>query len=182
MPDVLFLIMTRYLIGTSGQKLQFTPKVLAHFRRHQQRRFFEREAGGQLFATFANNEITIVEATGPRRSDRRSRYSYIPDRTEEQREIVERYPLGLHFVGDWHTHPECHACPSSTDLSSISDTVRKSRHSLNGFVLVVVGSSALPASMHVSVHDGDHEFELQILDLPPSRGNVLRESSKPSTS
>lgn len=36
--------MTLYLIGTSGQKLLFAPKVLTRFRRHQQRRFFEREA------------------------------------------------------------------------------------------------------------------------------------------
>src|ERR1700682_2192750 len=181
MPDVL-LNMTRYLIGTSGQKLLFTPKVLAHFRRHQQRRFFNREAGGQLFATFANNEITIVEATGPRRTDRRSRYSYIPDRTEEQREIVERHPLGLHFVGDWHTPPEHHGCPSSTDLSSIRETVRKSRHSLNGFVLVVIGYSALPASMHVSLHDGDREFELEVFDPTQPHGDALREISEPSTS
>lgn len=180
MPDVL-LNMTLYLIGTSGQKLLFTPKVLTYFQRHQQRRLFQREAGGQLFATFANNEITIVEATGPRRTDRRSRYSYIPDRTEEQREIVERHTLGLHFVGDWHTHPERDGRPSSTDLSSISETVRKSRHSLNGFVLVVVGYSALPASMHVSVHDGDREFELELFDPTRPYGNVLRQTSEPST-
>jgi integrative and conjugative element protein (TIGR02256 family) len=176
-PDVLF-DMTRYLIGTSGQSLFFTPKVLAHFRRHQQRRFFEREAGGQLFATLVNNEITIVEATGPRRTDQRSRCSYIPDRTEEQREIVERHALGLHFIGDWHTHPEHHGRPSPTDLSSIGETVRKSRHNLNGFVLVVVGYSTLPASMHVSVHDGDREFELEFVDSALSQGNVLRKASK----
>jgi len=181
MPDVL-LDMTIYLIGTSGQKLLFTPKVLTHFRRHQQRRFFQREAGGQLFATLANNEIAIVEATGPRRTDRRSRYSYILDRTEEQREIVERHTLGLHFVGDWHTHPEHYGRPSSTDLSSISETVRKSRHSLNGFVLVVVGYSALPASMHVSAHDGDREFELELFDHTRPHGNVLRQASESSTS
>jgi integrative and conjugative element protein (TIGR02256 family) len=142
---------------------------------------FKREAGGQLFANFANNEITIVEATGPRRTDRRSRYSYIPDRIEEQREIVKRHPLGLHFVGDWHTHPEHHGCPSSTDLSSISETVRKSRHCLNGFVLVVVGYSALPASMHVSVHDGDREFELELLDPTRPHGNVLQTSEAPNS-
>lgn len=176
----MLLDMTRYLIGTSEQKLVFAPQVLAHFRRHQQRRFFDREAGGQLFATFANNEVTIVEATGPRRTDRRSRYSYVPDRTAEQREIEQRHALGLHFIGDWHTHAQHHARPSSTDLCSIGETVRKSRHDLNGFVLVVVGCSTLPASMHVSVHDGHREFELELLDSSPSQGNGPRKSSGPS--
>jgi integrative and conjugative element protein (TIGR02256 family) len=178
---VVLVVMARYLIGTSGQQLLFTPKVLAHFRRHQQRRFFEREAGGQLFATIANNEITIVEATGPRRTDLRSRRSYIPDRNEEQREIIDRHRLGLHFVGDWHTHPEHSGSPSSTDLSSISEMVRKSRHNLNGFVLVVVGYNTLPGCMHVSVHDGSHEFELQLLDSTPSHENGQRLTSSRST-
>jgi integrative and conjugative element protein (TIGR02256 family) len=152
--------MTTYPIGRSGQTILFSPAVMEHFRRYQQRRPFQREAGGQLFATFSGHTVNIVEATGPRASDRRLRYSYIPDRGAEQMEILARHPLGLHFVGDWHTHPVRRPRPSSQDLSSISETVRRSVHALNGFMLVVVGTGPLPADIYVGIHDGVDHFEL----------------------
>ena len=76
-----------------------------HFRNHRQLRWWHREAGGQLFARFALPDIVIEKATGPRRSDWRTRYSYRPNRRAEQREIRAHHAQGLHFVGDWHSHP-----------------------------------------------------------------------------
>src|SRR5690242_17012997 len=98
--------MLEYPIGESGQVLFFSDEVLAHFAQHRQRRFYQSEAGGQLFAIFDNKRIRVVEATGPRRTDTRRRMSYVPDRRAEQREINEKHELGLHYVGDWHTHTQ----------------------------------------------------------------------------
>src|SRR5690606_10810567 len=95
-------------------------------------------SGGQLFARLAPPIIEIVEATGPRPTDRRGRTSYEPDPHAEQLEIEARHRQGLHFVGDWHTHPERCPVPSVRDLISITDCVRRSRHHLSGFVLLVV--------------------------------------------
>lgn len=61
-----------YPIGASDQKLLFHPEVIARFQRHQQLRWWQREAGGQLFARFQGTAIHVVEATGARRSDRRA--------------------------------------------------------------------------------------------------------------
>jgi hypothetical protein len=36
--------------------------------------------------------------------------------------------------------------------------------------------------MHVSVHDGDREFELELFDPTRPHGNGLRQISEPSTS
>jgi hypothetical protein len=41
-----------YSIGASGQHLQLSDKVIDHFDRHRQTRFWHREAGGLLFAKF----------------------------------------------------------------------------------------------------------------------------------
>jgi hypothetical protein len=56
-------------------------------------------------------------------------------------------------VGDWHTHPEALPGPSGLDIASISDSVRKSTHALNGFLLVIVGQAEPPDGLLVSVHD-----------------------------
>jgi integrative and conjugative element protein (TIGR02256 family) len=140
-------------IGRSGQRLSFDDTVLSHFDGHRQTRFWHREAGGLLFARLALPTIEVCAITGPRRTDRRSRYSYWPDERAEQREIDEMFHRNLHFVGCWHTHPEDVASPSHVDTRNISDCVRRSEHALNGFVMVIVGRRPLPDSLFVSVCD-----------------------------
>ena len=147
--------MIRYPIGSSGQALILGDRLLKHFRVHRQRRWFDREAGGQLFATLERDHVTIVEAMGPRGSDRRTPFSYRPDRRAEQDEILTRHTLGLHYVGDWHTHRERRPLPSHADCCSIADCVRRSEHTLLGFVIIVVGQDKPPEGLHVAIHDGD---------------------------
>ncbi|WP_426434063.1 Mov34/MPN/PAD-1 family protein [Bradyrhizobium genosp. P] len=144
-----------YPIGRSGQALIFTNPVVETFSKHRQLRFWQREAGGQLFGRFHASRIEVVEATGPRRTDRRTRTSYVPDRRAEQREIDDRFGLGLHFLGDWHTHPERIPLPSNPDVTSLDDTVRRSAHAMLAFVLVVVGQLPAPEGLHVSLFRGD---------------------------
>lgn len=142
-----------YPIGNSGQVLVVPEEIVRKFRQYRQKRWYQREAGGQLFARLSLPRIVIEEATGPRDTDRRTRTSYVPDRAAEQREIDSRHPEGLHYVGDWHTHPEALPGPSALDIASISDSVRKSTHALNGFLLVIVGQAEPPRGLLVSVHD-----------------------------
>ena len=145
--------MLEYPIGSSGQVVVLPEEIIRKFRRYRQRRWYQREAGGQLFARLSLSRIVIEEATGPRRTDRRTRMSYVPDRAAEQREIDSRHADGLHYVGDWHTHPEALPGPSGLDIASISESVRKSTHALNGFLLVIVGHAEPPGGLLVSVHD-----------------------------
>ncbi|TPK89073.1 MULTISPECIES: Mov34/MPN/PAD-1 family protein [unclassified Mesorhizobium] len=148
-------------IGQSGQSLAFSDGVLKHFNLHRQRHFWQKEAGGLLFARFQLPMIDITVATGPRRGDRRSRYTYQPDERAEQREIDDMFWRGLHFVGCWHTHPEEIASPSHIDRRNIADCVRRSDHALNGFIMVIVGRSPIPEGMYVSVCDQSSVYQLE---------------------
>lgn len=153
--------MIEYPIGKSGWKLILSDAVLQHFTKHRQTRWYHREAGGQLFARFLDGNLEVVEATGPRMTDHRGRYHYIPDRTAEQAEIDERFSRGLNFVGDWHTHPEDRPSPSSRDETSIAETMVKSSHALNGLLLIIVGRRSALGSLHVAISDGIAQYELQ---------------------
>ena len=95
-----------YVIGNSGQTLVLTDPVIEHLLCHRQFGPGSREAGGQLFARFEGKTIRIERATGPRPSDRRSLMAFVPNRLAERREITRLFKEGLHYVGDWHTHPE----------------------------------------------------------------------------
>lgn len=147
-------------LGTSGQTLALHHPVLARFAKYRQRQWWQAEAGGQLFARFGGDMIDVVEATGPRLTDRRSRWRYEPDKLAEQREIDARHPQGLHFIGDWHSHAERLPTPSGEDLVSIAETARRSHHHLNGLLLVIVGIAAAPDGLHLSVHDGQDNIRL----------------------
>jgi len=147
-------------IAASGQRLIFSSAVLDHLAKYRQLRSWQRESGGQLFARLALPDIVVEEATGPRRSDWRTRTTYRPNRRTEQREIAAHHAQGLHFIGDWHTHPEPLPVPSPEDAESMRDLVSRSKHALNGFVLTIVGNEALPVGLAVWVFSDTHGIKL----------------------
>ena len=152
-----------YLIENSGQTLILTDAVIDHLKLHSQSRPRSREAGGQLFARFEGNTIRIERATGPRPSDRRSLMTFVPNRWAERREIKRLFKEGLHYVGDWHTHPESSPKPSKTDIDSFKEMFRKSRHRLASFVIVISGTVAPPEGLFVGLCDGAGWRELDAL-------------------
>jgi integrative and conjugative element protein (TIGR02256 family) len=159
-------------LGSSGQMLVITDSVLRHFSVHSQMEPWHFEGGGQLFAVVSPLELWICEATGPRPTDKRSRFRYKPDRKAEQAEIKEAHTRKLQYVGDWHTHPEAMPHPSPTDYSNMSDCFRKSKHFLNAFILIIVGNGELPQSLHLSLHDQNgylEQLEIGELDRPNHR-------------
>jgi integrative and conjugative element protein (TIGR02256 family) len=167
-----------YPLDNGNASLVFSDDVIAHFAKHQQRRPRDTEAGGQLFARLSRFEIYVEVATGPRPRDKRTRASYVPDRIAERAEIENMFDQGLHFVGDWHTHPESIAYPSLIDESTITDCASKSKHKLNGFILVVVGTGALPSSMSVSVHAAQGQFQRKFSLKRASKAQYMNRRSE----
>ena len=138
---------------TGARQLCITDSVLSHLENHRQCGPYTRETGGQLFAKFSRNSITIELATGPRIRDiNRTRFSFAPSRRLELKEIAACFLKGLHFVGDWHTHPEARPCPSHQDLASMADCYRKSRHDLDALVMIVVGTDKFPHGLWIGLH------------------------------
>lgn len=148
---------------SDDSKLFISDEVVSHLMKHRQFRIWSREAGGQLFATFDGPDVTIRKATGPRRTDRRGRRHYEPDRAAENAEIAKKHADGLHFVGDWHTHPEHRPKPSALDIESLGECVRRSSHQLRAFFLIVVGRDPSSEGFHISCHDG-HNVQ-QVLQI-----------------
>lgn len=140
--------------GPSGQVVSLSPRVLDVFRRHQQHHFWQPEAGGQLFAEIREPPLLVVSATEPKVRDFRARFSFVPHRPTEQREIDEQFSVGLHYVGDWHTHPQDTPLPSDRDVNSINEMVRLSTHNLSGFLLVIVGRRPFPGGLFVGFSNG----------------------------
>jgi integrative and conjugative element protein (TIGR02256 family) len=154
-------VKTCYPIGRSGQYFIIEKNVLDHFAKWRQLKPITPEAGGQLFGNVEGQRINIKLATGPKSSDRRGRFFFIANRFAERREISALHKTGLHFFGDWHTHPEAFPAPSGIDLVSMADLFTRSKHELNAFLMVIVGTADFPEGLHVSIHEANAWTKLE---------------------
>jgi integrative and conjugative element protein (TIGR02256 family) len=166
-----------FALGTL--RIRFEPTVVEFLEKHRQRNWFANERAGQLFATIDGNVVAVSEATGPRRGDRADHISYDIDRKAAQREIDDRYEKGLHYIGDWHTHPQKTPGPSTTDILSMARLFCTSSHQLNIVAMLIVGTGG-PEAWWCSAHDGDGMTALVVeseADMKPKDSeNVLASS------
>ena len=141
----------RYVLVPGGASIVITEQAITTMNRHRQAGSFQKEAGGQLFGRFDKARTIIVEATPPKWLDRRGRAKFRPNRWLQHREIRDRFARGLHFIGDWHTHPEKIPYPSSEDLQSMKECFERSVHELHAFLMIIVGTALPPKGLHVSL-------------------------------
>lgn len=142
-----------YRMERGGPAIVLSEDVVATILKHRQLNLSDNEAGGQLFARFEGRDTFIVEATEPKRSDKRKRYWFEPNKWLQRQEIKAKHEDGKHFVGDWHTHPQPVPSPSPDDLESIADCFRKSRHELTAFLMIIIGTAEPPEGILVCIVD-----------------------------
>ncbi|MEQ5815177.1 Mov34/MPN/PAD-1 family protein [Marinobacter sp. NFXS11] len=145
----------RFKIDNTFLTVELSDSVLAHFNKHAQHTDESPEAGGQLFANIAKDgsHWVVTSATGPRPSDKRSRFLFKPDRRIERREIHAEFVRGNHYVGDWHTHPQRSPQPSASDTLSMAEIFEKSIHQLPGVLMIIVGIHPPPEGIWISLHN-----------------------------
>ena len=138
--------------GRGTEILRVEPQALATIERFRQTDSSAPEAGGMLLASIEPDLVRIVRATEPAATDRRTRFAFVPTLNHQQRVIDKQFQSGLHFVGEWHTHPEPRPTPSSVDLRSMATCFRDSRHQLASLVMVILGTEASFDGLWVSLH------------------------------
>ncbi len=151
----------RFVSKRDGTVIHFSAEVIEHFAKHRQLGRIKTEIGGQLFARFTGGEVRVVRATGPKAADKRGWTWFMPDLRQQNVEIQQLFQEGLHFIGDWHTHPQREPTPSSWDTDSMKDSFQKSRHQLKAFLMVIVGRADFPNGLWVSLHQ-QNDFERMI--------------------
>lgn len=127
----------------------FSDSCLETLASHRQRSCLSSETGGQLFARFETDRVLVDRATLTKGKTKRSRFSFWPDREAERQDIRALFDEGLHFLGDWHTHPEPRPTPSRPDTTKMREVFQQSRHELRVMLLVIVGQDEFPTGLYV---------------------------------
>jgi integrative and conjugative element protein (TIGR02256 family) len=146
--------------GRENEILRIESQALATIERFRQVGSSSPEAGGMLLANIEPGLVRVVCATEPAQRDKRGRFSFMPALGPQQRTIDRQFKSGLHFIGEWHTHPEACPRPSSVDLRSMSECFLLSKHQLAGLVMIILGTERTMDGVWISIHTHDNYHRL----------------------
>ena len=151
----------KFYIPETNQYFTFTDDVLKLL--YEYRQVDNRpESGGILFGEFKLPEISISSISLPNKNDHRSRFLFIPEKRYRRLLIKKNFHNGLHYIGEWHTHPQDTPIPSTLDLTSMQDCFIKSHHELHYFLLLIVGLVGDISSAWLSLHNKDNYIKLEV--------------------
>lgn len=129
---------------------------------HRQSHFFSKESGGMLFSNDLNDsEIEINKITTPNSFDLRKRNYFKLDEKTAKKEILAQFAKGLHYLGDWHTHNESIAKPSSTDINSIHDLFAKSKHNRPFFLMLIIPNQVQVSNLFLAAADNNKIYRFK---------------------
>lgn len=143
-----------FLFPNSNYYIIIKSNALDHMYTRAQRKWFQRESGGQIFSrTISGNPIVIEHITGHHLTDLRSRHGWKPNRTQLIKDREKMFRDGLHVVGLWHTHPEPFPTPSTIDRKTCEAHTELLDISHKGFLMITVGNSGFPPNISVYFSD-----------------------------
>lgn len=153
------------LTGTK-QELVICDEVLQVFADARQMSAGDKETGGILFAEISKSEVRIVRVTRAEKRASISRVLFRPSLRQKRIAVKEAFNDGLHFVGEWHTHPERDPSPSSMDEESMEDSFKRSKHELNRFLMIILGNRKRQLSLAITLHSDLKVEALGLFKIP----------------
>lgn len=119
----------------------FTESVLRYMYGHAQRKWYQIEAGGEIYSPTPYSSRLLVDAVvGPHPKDRRSRYGYNPDVNAVTKARNVQYERERHAIGLWHTHPEPRPNPSGQDKKTTEEYLHAFGNDRERYLSVIIGN------------------------------------------
>ncbi len=144
----------------AGISLTIRADTCRKFLRYQQQ-LGKNEAGGMLFGSINGSTVKVEDISTPSFLDKRSPTGYRWHRDSANKTIIKFSRKGLHYLGDWHSHPQNNPVPSQNDIESIRSTYNESVHELNYFILFILSNSDIQSS-YVALSNGKKEYQLTL--------------------
>lgn len=103
-----------------------------------------KEVGGILLGRFAGKMVYEITEIACVNSQYNTRIHYQRDVKKAQSIINKRWDETkgeINYLGEWHTHPNMHASPSTTDMKSLSAIMKQVGQVLPVVMLIILGAN-----------------------------------------
>lgn len=132
--------------------LRIDQKVIDVLKRFIQDDENKSEAGGILMGYYIDNySFYISDLTTPSEDDKSSRFQFIRSFVSAQK-LIERFFNSSKgkkiYLGEWHTHPEKLPTPSTVDLESFQNQLKKSELNSEYIFMLIVGTKGIYAAAY----------------------------------
>jgi len=136
-----------FCISNDG-KLKIDKKPIENMLCYAQDTIEKYEAGGVILGRFIkdSNNIVIDVITEPMKEDIRTRTRFKRGKKKHQKridEIWEESEGTCNYIGEWHTHPEDHPSPSTTDIKSWNKILRNDVFLSKYLYFIIVGTKSI---------------------------------------
>lgn len=150
-----------FVDSQTGVSIRLHECVLNVFETAKQKRFFDKEQGGLLFALLeAEDEVLVCSATSEKIRNRSGRYWLKLDYSASLDAIEEHHAKGEVFIGYWHTHPQSDPAISPEDVRSFIKNVVDGGHGLCRLLALIVGDNSGPCvSAYMVSSSGTEKLE-----------------------
>ena len=108
------------------------------------------ETGGILIGSYSDEQTTasVREALGPPDGSRSNRTSFERGTKGLAGALRERWPVGQHYVGEWHFHPAGTGGPSSQDIRQMTEISLDPAYDCSMPILIIVAGRGGHMSAH----------------------------------
>lgn len=131
-----------------GARVEIAASALEKILRYRQTEAAAPEAGGVLLGRYIldTSDVVIDDITTPAGEDARGRFSFKRSASAHQRAIDEAWNSSMgriHYLGEWHTHPEPDPMPSSVDVGDWKRRLKADRFDADSLVFVIAGTESI---------------------------------------
>ena len=134
------------LIFTSedGAKFKVSTAPLLTMLSFRQLKRSSHESGGVLLGRYikGTSDVVVDFVTTPKENDSSTEVFFFKNKDEHQDVIDEKWEESkgtCNYLGEWHTHPQDHPTPSSTDIKTWLRLVKDTQFDFGELYFVIIG-------------------------------------------
>ncbi len=130
--------------------LTLSVEVLYTLDKYIQRKLSDPESGGIILGKVTSDTVQMQRLSVPTELDKCSRMNFERHRLSAQIVINHEYANSygqVTYLGEWHTHPEDHPSPSTTDIKMIKQQFTQNKIHTDFLILLIQGRKGLYIGM-----------------------------------
>lgn len=102
------------------------------------------ESGGVLLGRYikGSSDVVVDLVTTPKKNDSSTEVFFFKNKDEHQTVVNEEWQESkgtCNYLGEWHTHPQDHPMPSSTDIRTWLRLVKETQFEFGELHFVIIG-------------------------------------------